>query len=111
MCALLGEASQDIIMLPLSNYIPAEFREESGRIIEALIIYGVLLGVMPVRHANGASIYLEWNMSVHSVPGIRLSIVTDISQRLEIEREREALLMRVRAARADAERADQQKGE
>ena len=111
MCALLGEASQDIIMRPLSNYIPAEFREESGRIIEALNNDGVWHGVMPVRHANGAAIYLEWNMSVHSVPGIRLSIVTDISQRLEIEREREALLMRERAARADAERANQLKDE
>src|SRR3569832_1633170 len=111
MCALLGKASQDIIMRPLSNYIPAEFREESAKIIDALNNDGVWHGVMPVRRANGAAIYLEWNMSVHSVPGIRLAIVTDISQRLEIEREREALLMRERAARGDAERANQLKDE
>ena len=111
MCALLGVSPDEIDMRPLSDCIPPSHSHIPARIIEALDKKGFWRGILPVHRADGTTVHLEWNVSVHSVPGMRLAIVTDISQRLQTEREREALLMSERAARADAERANRLKDE
>lgn len=106
MCELLGESYDRIVTRPLAAYIPPTLDLEAARIIRLLAAEGSWRGPLPLRRADGKMVYLEWNISAHSVPGIRLAIVSDISQRLQSEREREALLMRERTARAEAERAN-----
>ena len=109
MRALLGETQQKIAMKPLSSYVPTSLKEEPAKIIRQIESNDVWRGILPLMRPDGTLVYLEWNISVHSEPGIWLAIVNDISQRLEIEREREALLAQERAARADAERANRLK--
>lgn len=111
MRVLFGVSPEEIAMSSLSAYILPHFNHVPAKIIEALDREGLWRGILPVHRADGTSVHLEWNVTVHSVPGMRLAIVTDISQRLEIEREREALLMSERTARADAERANRLKDE
>src|SRR3569623_1726225 len=106
MCELLGESYDRIVTQPLAAYIPPTLDLEAARIIRLLTTEGSWRGPLPLRRAAGRMIYLERNISVRSVPGIRLAIDSDISQRLQIEREREALLLRERTARAEAERAN-----
>ena len=106
MCELLGETYERIVTQPLTAYIPPTLDLEAARIIRLLAAEGSWRGPLPLRRADGRMVYLEWNISAHSVPGVRLAIVSDISQRLQSEREREALLMRERTARAEAERAN-----
>src|SRR3569833_1220118 len=110
MCELLGETYERIVTQPLTAYIPPTLDLEAARIIRLLAAEGSWRGPLPLRRADGRMVFLEWNISAHSVPGVRLAIVSDISQRLQSEREREALLMRGRAARAGAGRAGRRGG-
>jgi signal transduction histidine kinase/CheY-like chemotaxis protein len=66
-------------------------------------------GTLPVLNADGAQVDLEWNISIHSAPDIRLAIVTDLTERKAIEAERERLLASERLARAEAEEANRLK--
>ena len=56
-------------------------------------------------------VHLEWNLSRHSVPDRWLAVVSDITARLQGEREREELLESERGARTEAERANRLKDE
>jgi PAS domain S-box-containing protein len=70
---------------------------------------GTWSGLLPVLNASGQHVQLEWNISLHSLPGLRLAITTDVTGRALAEAERERLLASERNARADAERANQMK--
>jgi signal transduction histidine kinase/CheY-like chemotaxis protein len=54
---------------------------------------------------------LQWFISAHSFPGVRLAIITDITERLRLEEQRDELLTSERLARAVAERANRLKDE
>lgn len=61
-------------------------------------------GEFPLLRADGRELLLEWSMSEHVEPGIRIGIATDLSERIEFERRREEVLEREQAARVLAER-------
>jgi signal transduction histidine kinase/CheY-like chemotaxis protein len=56
-------------------------------------------------------VHLEWYISAHPFPGVRLAVVTDTTERMRLEAERDDLLASERAARAQAERASYLKDE
>jgi hypothetical protein len=56
-------------------------------------------------------VQLQWLISAHSFPGVRLAIITDITERLRLEEQRDELLTSERLARAVAERANRLKDE
>jgi signal transduction histidine kinase/ActR/RegA family two-component response regulator len=89
--------------------MPAGTEEEARQIARALESHGVWRGEFPLLRADGQVVHLEWSMSIHSVPGVRLALVTDVTDRKRAEEERAALLDSERAARADAERANRLK--
>ena len=101
--AIVGRALADFVDGPAEPIITA--------IAEALVATGVWRGMFPVRHASGASVLLEWILSVHSAPGTVLATTTDVTERKAIEAERERLLASEQLARADAERANNIKDE
>lgn len=68
-------------------------------------------GVLTLIRADGHPVSLEWHVSIHTDPALRLAIVNDISERLRYEEERESLLQSERAARSEAERANRLKDE
>lgn len=102
MCRILGRTRGEIVGKHLSAFIPAECEHDVAQITSPLESTGGWRGALPAIHSDGKRVELEWSISIHSLPGVRLAIVTDIS-------ERERLLASERAARAEAERANRLK--
>ncbi|RZL96067.1 MAG: response regulator, partial [Variovorax sp.] len=65
--------------------------------------------VIVLQHADGDDVHLEWTMSPHVEPGLRVGIVSNISERMKLEMQREDLLEREKVARAAAEQHSQTK--
>lgn len=109
MCAILGRSRGEIVGRHLSAFTPADRGEDVATMVRPLESAGAWRGSFPVIHADGRRVELDWNISIHSVPGVRLAVVTDITERKLIEAERERLLDSERTARAEAERANRLK--
>jgi PAS domain S-box-containing protein len=109
MCAILGRTREDVIGKHGSSFFPAGRENDLVKIAHELERNGTWRGTFPVVASNGRLVELDWNISIHSVPGVRLAIVTDITERKAIEADRERLLASERAARAEAERANRLK--
>lgn len=111
MCKLLGRTREEIVGRDASAFMPADRKAEAERIARELEEFGVWTGTFPLLRADGTPVTLEWNIAVHSAPGVRLAIVTDVTQRRAIEADRERALLAERAARSEAERANRLKDE
>lgn len=61
-------------------------------------------GEFPLIRGDGKEVLLDWSMSDHVEPDLRIGIATDLSERIDFERRREELLEREQAARVLAER-------
>jgi PAS domain S-box-containing protein len=109
MSDLLQSPRESIVPKSVLDFTQADRREEALEIFHRLEQEGAWRGVFPLRAADGQTVYLDWNLSQHSTPGRWLAVVSDITARLAIEREREELLASERAARTDAERANRLK--
>ena len=109
MCATLGRPRDQVIGKHISAFHTGASEQRISEISLALDTTGAWRGTLPVLHADGRQIELEWSLSIHSGPGTRLAITTDVTERREIEAERERLLASERAARTEAERANQVK--
>ncbi|HYP82932.1 response regulator [Variovorax sp.] len=63
----------------------------------------------PLNGADGTQRHLEWSMSNHVEPGLRVGVAVDVSERRELELRRQEVLEREQAARATAERQSRTK--
>ena len=104
MVALLGFAREALLGQPLSAFAPPEWaafvatqttRADSGAPWQ---------GEFPLVRADGTVVPLEWNMSAHVEPGLRIGVAIDVSERRDLELRRQEMLEREQAARAAAER-------
>ena len=109
LCATFGRDRAHVVGKHISAFNTGGSEPRIAEITDALAAGGAWRGTLPVLHADGRHVELEWSVSIHSGPGIRLAITTDVTERREIEAERERLLIAERAARAEAERANQVK--
>jgi signal transduction histidine kinase/CheY-like chemotaxis protein len=60
-------------------------------------------GEFPLLGPHGVPVHLEWSVSSHVEPGVRIAIAIDVSARHELELRRRELLEREQAARQVAE--------
>lgn len=111
MCAMLGRARAQVVGNPLSFFAAPEANVDPREIEQELQKRGAWNGVLSLLRPDSNPIHLELYISAHSFPGVRLAIVTDITERIRLETERGDLLARERAARAEAERANRLKDE
>jgi PAS domain S-box-containing protein len=111
MCDLLARPLEEIVGKPLSAFTPSGTSIGSDQIELALKAKGAWRGMFPLLRSDGKLVHLEWYISVHSFPGVRLAVVTDMTERLRLEAERDDLLASERAARTQAERASYLKDE
>jgi PAS domain S-box-containing protein len=111
MCGLLGRPRSEIVGRHLSVFTTKTQPLDSPEMMAALEATGQWRGVSPVLNATGRHVELEWSISLHTAPSIRVAIVSDISQRVALEAERERLLSSERQARAEAENANRLKDE
>jgi hypothetical protein len=64
-----------------------------------------------VSRKDGTMAQVELRMASEDISGARILVISDISERLQAERDRENRLVRERAARTEAERSNRQKEE
>jgi PAS domain S-box-containing protein len=111
LCRTLGRERDAIVGRHITAFLPQESIEQLSAVTQELDQSGAWRGNLPVLDAIGQPVHLEWAVSIHSVPGTRLAITTDITERRLIEADRERLLASERAARSEAERANRLKDE
>ena len=111
MCRLLGRPSDEIIGKHSSAFVRAGQERLIEQISQELEQNGSWFGSLPVLHSKGNIVELEWKISIHSAPNVRLAMVTDVTEKRHIEVQREQFLESERAARTAAERADRLKDE
>ena len=111
MCRVLGRERDEIIGRRISDFLPRDFVLSENEIAEQLERIQEWSGVLPHLRPNGSVVELDWSMSIHSLSGTRLAVITDVTERLAEAAERERLLVSERNARGDAERANRIKDE
>ncbi|HKF28272.1 MAG TPA: response regulator [Candidatus Binataceae bacterium] len=111
MCGVLDRKREEIVGFPLLSFIAPGGPRDSLEIERSLEETGIWRGTFAMARPDGQLIHLEWHISAESFPGVRLAVVTDISDRMRFESERNDLLASERSARAEAERANNLKDE
>ncbi|HTV00448.1 MAG TPA: response regulator, partial [Luteitalea sp.] len=108
-CRHLGRTRDEIVGHRLADLLPDGAGTTLAAGMRAVWAEGAWVGVLPMQHDDGRIVHLEWNLSRHSVPDTCLAMTTDVTERRDIEAEREQLLRSERAARSEAERANRLK--
>ena len=111
MCAMLGRTHQELIGKPVKSFVVHPAKSDRFEAVDELRAIGAWKGTRQLARADGVVVDSEWSVSVHSVPNVWLAIVTDVSERVAAEAERDRLLASERAARSEAERASRLKDE
>ncbi len=83
--------------------------EPSGRPPAALNEIRPWHGQLALLNAGGSPVYLDWSLSEHVEPGLRIGIAIDASERHHLEKNRRDVLDREQAARVVAERHNRTK--
>ena len=111
MCRMLARTRDELVGKHASALSPKGLENEVAHIAAIVSRKGGWRGPMPLLRADGTRLELEWSLSRHSAPDVRLAIVSDITERKLAETEREQLLESESAARGEAERANRLKDE
>jgi PAS domain S-box-containing protein len=110
-CELTGYAANELIGLPVTTV----FGEAAG-ILESRSLppaeqESVGREQLSFTRKDGTTAQVELRWALEAIAGVRIMVMTDIGYLLQTEKDREALLVRERAARTDAERSNRQKEE
>jgi PAS domain S-box-containing protein len=110
-CELTGYVSNELIGLPAAKVFgeAAGIRESRSPATAEQECAGDEQLSFTRKDGTTAQVELRW--ALEAISGVRIMVMTDIADRLQTERDREGLLVRERAARADAERSNRQKEE
>jgi PAS domain S-box-containing protein len=106
MCRILGRTRDQIIGKKSDEFIPDQFKTQAAEINAAIEQNGSWSGTFPMLGSEDRLIYLDWSVARYSIPGTRLGIVSDATERLAAEQQRQELLGSERAARTEAEKAN-----
>ncbi|MBC5783929.1 response regulator [Ramlibacter sp. USB13] len=102
---LLGRSREALIGLAVSDIVPPDWQSFVARQLATAGGEGApWRGEFPLLHAAGRPVPLEWSVSPHVEPGVRIAIAIDVSERHELEQRRRDVLEREQAARQVAER-------
>jgi PAS domain S-box-containing protein len=101
--ALLQRPRGDLVGQSVQSLAPAAWKSFVTGVMEAGSAAD-WKGEFPLVRGDGKEVLLEWHMSDHVEPELRIGIATDLSERIDFERRREELLEREQAARVLAER-------
>lgn len=108
--ALVQRSADELVGRPFADLVPAEWHERLASWV-ATAQQGGWRGEFPLLTPAGLTVPVEWNLSSLVEPGLLLGVATDLSERMALSRQREALLEREQAARATAERLNRVKDE
>jgi PAS domain S-box-containing protein len=108
MCGHLGRPEAQLLGKHLSMVMATEAESALASASGALASSGTWVGTLPVLRPDGTVAQVEWHLSP-ARPHVWLAITVDVTHRRDPHAEREWLLARERAAREEAERANQSK--
>lgn len=102
---LLGRPAAQLLGHPVSEFAPPEWVQFVARHTSESAVAGEPWGgEFPLLDAAGGRVHLEWRISHHVEPQLRIGIALDISGRAQLEQQRREMLEREQAARSLAER-------
>ncbi|MCG2591579.1 response regulator [Ramlibacter sp. XY19] len=102
---MLGRSADEILGRSLGELAPPAWLASVERHTVAPAEGGApWRGEFPLLAADGHEVHLEWSISAHVEPGVRIAIAIDVSDRHELEQRRVDVLEREQAARVVAER-------
>ena len=108
MLRLLARKFDEVIGHSLSGFAPAEwafridaFSQRAGSAEQRQ--------EMPIARPDGALVHVEWSVSPQIESGVTMVVASDISARVELERQRVQWLERERVARGEAEQISRMK--
>ncbi|MES2938672.1 MAG: response regulator [Pseudomonadota bacterium] len=102
---LLGRPAHELLGQPVRAFAAPGQAADVDRLLSGPSADGEpARSEFPLLRPGGAPVYLEWSVSSHAEPGLRIAVAIDVSQRHELERRRLDVLEREQAARAVAER-------
>jgi len=104
MLRMLGRTREELIGAALAELAPPEWREHvQAQLANPVQGRAPWRGEFPLLGPESAPVHLEWSVSSHVEPGVRIAIAIDVSGRHELEQRRRELLEREQAARQVAE--------
>lgn len=101
--SLLRRTREDLVGRSVTTLVPVQRRDAVHERMQAGSGAN-WHGELPLVRGDGKEVLLDWSMSDHVEPGLRIAIAIDLSERIDLERRREELLEREQAARVLAER-------
>lgn len=101
--SLLRQSRDDLVGQSVMTLVPEQWRDAAHERMQAGSGAN-WHGELPLFRGDGKEVLLDWSMSDHVEPGLRIAIAIDLSERMDLERRREELLEREQAARVLAER-------
>ena len=105
MLHLLGYVREELLGRPLPDIAPDSWQELAvAQMTTPDAQMQPWQGRLPLMRKDGCVLQLDWSMSSHVEPGLRIAIASDASEREELEQQRGEVLAREQAARATAER-------
>jgi PAS domain S-box-containing protein len=106
-CALTGHAAEELI----GSGADVIFAQAMHTFHSLAGHESAFSGTVTLTRKDGSSVHVELRMALEPVAGAHVVVMTDISDRIAAELERERLLTSERAARADADRSNRLKEE
>lgn len=101
----LGRSREELLGRRISDFVLPQWVEYVGRrMVASADVETAWQGDFPMRHAQGNTVHIQWRLSPHVEPGLRVGIAIDVSERQELARRKQEVLEREQAARATAER-------
>ncbi len=105
MQAMLGRPREEMLGRGMAEFtLPTSRAAIEQRLVAPVDEAAPWRGEFPLTAADGTLVHLEWSISSHVEPGVRIAIAIDVSERYELELRRRELLEREQAARQVAER-------
>ncbi len=104
LCRMLGRGRRFLLGQPLFEYVAPNDETKSRRILDRIDRGKSWTEKTALPQVDGSRLHLEWYIPSRSDPHV--VVVTDVSERVEFENERQELFKSERAARAEAERAN-----
>src|SRR5690606_34297414 len=102
---VLGRPRAQLVGRAVADFAPPSWRDEVRRSLAPPGgPRGAWRGEFPLCAADGREVRLQWHVSPHVEPGVRIAVAIDVSEHHELELRRRELLEREQVARAAAER-------
>ncbi|QYY28015.1 response regulator [Cupriavidus pinatubonensis] len=108
MVTLLQRSGAELAGQPVAEFAPQDWRERVAESTGRLQEHG-WQGTFPLCNAQGEIMHLEWSISAVLQSGVKVAVVSNITDRVNLERQREQLIEREQAARAAMERLNRMK--